>query len=71
MMSNRRIVEVAGERALIITERVPGYRADLVRALVKTIQMQREGLSEKGRRDKIGKVVEGLGNQVAAKLGDI
>ena len=69
-MSSRRIVEVAGEKALMITERVPGYRAQLVRGLIDVIQVQSEGLSDKGRRDKIGKVVEGLGSRVAAELGE-
>lgn len=70
MMSTKRIVEVAGERASMIAERVPGYRGLLVRALIDAIQVQGEGLSEKGRRDKIGKVVEGLGSRVAAERGE-
>ena len=70
MMSSKRIVDVAGEKALTITERVPNYRSQLVRALVEAIQVQREGLSEKGRREKIGKVVEGLGSRIAAELGE-
>jgi len=68
-MSTRRIAEVAGEKAVTITVRAPGYRADLVRALVEVLQVQREGLSEKGRREKVGKVVEGLGSRVAAERG--
>jgi hypothetical protein len=68
-MSNRRIVEVAGEKALLVDERFEGYRAELVRALVAAIQAQQEGLSDKGRRDKVGKVVEALGAVVATKTG--
>jgi hypothetical protein len=70
MMSTKRIVEVAGETALTISERVPGYRVALVRALVDAIQVQVEGLSDKGRRDKIGKVVEGLGSRIATEQGE-
>ena len=70
MMSTKRIVEVAGEKALMVTERVPGYRGQLVRALIDTILAQSEGLSDKGRRDRITKVVEGLGSRVSAELGE-
>lgn len=68
-MSNRRIFEVAGEKALLVDERFEGYRAELVRTLVAAIQAQQEGLSDKGRRDKVGKVVEALGSVVATKTG--
>ena len=71
MMSTKQTVEVASERVLAITERVPGYRAELIGVLVDVLKVQSEGLSEKGRRDKVGKVVEGLGSRVAAKLGTI
>lgn len=70
MMSTKRIVEVAGEKALMITERVPGYRGQLVRALIDTILAQSEEVSEKGRRDRVTKVVEGLGSRVSAELGE-
>ena len=70
MMSTKRIVEVAGQKALMITERVPGYRGQLVRALIDTILAQSEEVSEKGRRDRVTKVVEGLGSRVSAELGE-
>jgi len=70
MMSTKRIVEVAGEKALMITERVPGYRGQLVRALIDTILAQSEEVSDKGRRDRVTKVVEGLGSRVSAELGE-
>jgi len=69
-MSTKRIVEVAGEKALMITERVPGYRGQLVRALIDTILAQSEEVSDKGRRDRVTKVVEGLGSRVSAELGE-
>ncbi len=69
MMSSRRIVDVAGEKAVLAEERFDGYRADLVRTLVAVIQTQQEGLSEKGRRDKVSKIVESLGSVVATKAG--
>ena len=70
MMSTKRIVEVAGEKALMVTERVPGYRGQLVRALIDTILAQSEEVSDKGRRDRVTKVVEGLGSRVSAELGE-
>jgi hypothetical protein len=69
-MPGNRIAEVAGEKASLVSERVPGYRADLVRTLVAAIQAQNEGLSDKGRRDKIAKMVEALGSKTIAQSGD-
>lgn len=68
-MSSTRIVEVAKETASVVSERVDGYRGDLVRCLIEVIQTQQEGLSEKGRRDKVGRIVESLGAKVAARGG--
>ena len=70
-MSSSRVVEVAGQKVLTVSERVPKYRSELIRALIAVIQLQREGLSDKGRRDKVGKVVEGLGSRVAHELGEV
>ncbi len=70
MMSNRRIVEVAGEKAALISERTDSYRSDLVRCLVEVIQTQQEGLSEKGRRDRVSKIIEAFGGKVGAKRGE-
>jgi hypothetical protein len=67
-MFNRRIVEVAGEKAVLIDERYDGYQAELVRTLVAAIQVQGEGLSDKGRKEKVGKVVEALGSVAATKM---
>jgi hypothetical protein len=69
MMPGSRIAEVAGARATEIEERVPGYRIELVKTLIAAIQTQNEGLSDKGRRDRIGKVVEALGSKILAKGG--
>jgi glycosyltransferase A (GT-A) superfamily protein (DUF2064 family) len=69
-MASNRIAEVAGEKVLLIGERTPGHRAELVKALVATINAQQEGLSEKGRRDKITKLVEALGSKVSAQGGE-
>jgi hypothetical protein len=66
-MNPRRVVEVAGEQALLTDERYTGYRAEVVRSLVQVIAAQAEGLSERGRREKIGKVVEALGIKVASE----
>ena len=69
MMSSKRIVEVAGEKATLIEERIDGYRSELVRTLVSIIQTQHEGLSDKGRKDRVAKIVEALGATVASKSG--
>jgi len=69
-MAGNRIAEVAGEKVLLIGERTPGYRTELVKALVATINVQQEGLSEKGRREKISKLVEALGSKVSAQGGE-
>lgn len=66
-MNPRRVAEVAGEQALLTDERYPGYRAEVVRSLVQVIAAQAEGLSERGRREKVTKVVEALGIRVAAE----
>lgn len=67
MMSGKRIMEVAREQALLTDERVPGYREDLVRCLMKVIGAQNEGRSERGRKESVAKEVEALGGKVAAQ----
>lgn len=67
MALNRRIFDVARERVLDADERTPTYRADLVRTLVQAIQAQDQEVSERGRRDRIGKMVEALAGQVRSK----
>jgi len=67
MLLNRRIFDVARERVLDADERTPTYRADLVRTLVQAIQAQDQEVSERGRRDKISKMVEALAGQVHDK----
>ena len=68
-MSAKRILEVAGEQATMVEERCQRYRADLVECLVKIIATQDEGLSQKGRRDKVAKIVEAFGGTVTAETG--
>jgi hypothetical protein len=68
-MSNKRIVEVAGQRAQLLDERMPGYRADAVRAVIEILQLQGAGHSDKGRRERAGHVIEALADKVAAKKG--
>ena len=67
MALNRRIFDVARERVLDADERTPTYRADLVRTLIQAIQAQDQEVSERGRRDRIGKMVEALAAQVRLK----
>jgi hypothetical protein len=66
-MSNKRIVEVAGQQAQLLDERTPGYRGDVVRAVIDILQLQGAGHSEKGRRERTGNVIEALADRVAAK----
>jgi len=68
-MSAKRILEVAGDQATLVEERCQRYRADLVGCLVKVIATQDEGLSQKGRRDRVAKIVEAFGGKVAAETG--
>ena len=65
-MNTKRVLDVADGQATLIEERTGSYRADLVRALIATITAQDEGLSDKGRRDRVTKVVEALGSKVVA-----
>lgn len=67
MMSGKRIMEVAREQALLIDERAPGYREDMVRCLMRVIAVQNEGHSERGRRERVAKEVEALGVKIAAQ----
>lgn len=67
MVMTRRIIDVAGQRVLDADERAPGYRADLVRALVQAIQAQDAEVSEKGRRDKIASTVDALASKVRSR----
>lgn len=67
MMSGKRILEVAREQALLVDERIDGYREDVVRCLMKVIATQNEGHSDRGRRERVAKEVEALGGKVAAQ----
>jgi len=62
---------VAGEQAGTITERFPGYREELVRSLIAIITTQSEGLSDRVRRDQVGKIIDAFGAKVAAQKGDV
>lgn len=66
-MNAKRIVEVAGEQAALIDERHGQYRAGLIRSLIEIVTAQDEGLSERGRRDRVAKIVEAFGSKVAAE----
>ena len=66
-MNPKRINEVASEQASLIDERYPQYRAALIRCLIEVITAQDEGHSERGRRDRVAKIVEALGSKVAAE----
>lgn len=65
-MSTVRILEVAQEQATLVEERSDHYREELIRCLISVITTQDEGLSDKGRRDKVAKTIEAFGTRVAA-----
>lgn len=67
MISGKRIVDVAGQQATTVAERYAGYREDLVRCLVTIVSTQSEGLSDRGRREQVGKVIDAFGSKVANK----
>ena len=66
-MNPRRIFEVASEEASLVEERYPQYRAALIGCLIDAITTQDEGLSEKGRRDRVQRIVGAFGEKVAAE----
>lgn len=68
-MTTPRITQVLREQAELLDEKVPGYRAIAVKAVVDILQLQGAGHSDKGRRDRAGAVVDAAGQQVAAKRG--
>ncbi|MGD9715444.1 MAG: hypothetical protein AB7V46_25830 [Thermomicrobiales bacterium] len=68
-MNPARLHEVAAEQAGLVPERYPTYRADLIRCLVDVLAAQEEGLSDRGRRDKVSRVVEAFGAKVASQAG--
>jgi lipase chaperone LimK len=70
MTPTRRIVDVAGQQAQLLTERVPGYRSEAVKALVQVIQLQQEGLGPQSRRDRVQKLLGDLGTKVLIQDGD-
>jgi hypothetical protein len=66
-MNPRRILEVASEQAAVIDERYPDYRAALIRCLIDVITAQDEGLSDRGRRDRVERIVEAFGGKVSVE----
>ena len=69
MISSRRILEVSKDRVLLIEERFAGYRAEVILTLNGVIRTQQEGLSDRGRRDRVLKIVDALAGKVSAKQG--
>jgi hypothetical protein len=69
VISAKRIMGVAGDQAATILDRFPGYREELVRSLVAIITTQSDGLSDRARREQVGKVIDAFGGKVTAKKG--
>jgi hypothetical protein len=69
MMTSRRIQDVAKEQAALTNERYAGYLVDVVTCLLRVIACQSEGLSDKGRQDQVGKIMDSLGSKVAVATG--
>ena len=66
-MTTPRIIEVLKDQALLLDEKVPGYRAIAVKAVVDVLQLQRAGHSDKSRRDRAAAVVDAAAQSVTAK----
>ena len=65
MLSTERIRDVAGQKAIDIEERYPGYRIDLVTRLVEILRKQGEGLNPRYRRTDVLAIVEAFAKQTA------
>jgi hypothetical protein len=65
-MNTQRLIEVATNQAALIEEPQSQYRAGLIRCLIDVVTAQEEGLSDKGRRERVAKIVEAFGSKVAA-----
>lgn len=68
-MSVPRIVEVLRDQALLLDEKVPGYRALAVKTVVEVLALQNAGHSEKGRRERATALLDAVAQQVAVKKG--
>ena len=66
LLSRDRILEVLRDRVAIVLERSPGYRDDLATALIEVLQVQDTGSSERGRRDRVRRIVEAVSDKVHA-----
>ena len=66
MLSRDRIFEVLRDRVAIVLERSPGYRDDLSTALIEVLQVQDTGSSERGRRERVRRIIEAVSDKVHA-----
>ena len=67
MLSEQRIAEVVGERVVLAWERAPEYHNDLAKTLVRIVEVQDEGFSDRLRRERVKRIVEELGTRVLAQ----
>jgi len=70
MTPTRRIVEVAGQQAMSLAERVPGYRSEAVQTLVQVLQLQAEALGPQTRRDRVQRLLGDLATRTLTKGGE-
>ena len=66
MLSRDRIFEVLRDRVAIVLERSPGYRDDLATALIEVLQVEDSGSSERGRRERVRRIIEAASDRVHA-----
>ena len=64
LLSEQRIAEVIREQVVLTWERMPTYRQDLAKTLIAAMQAQQEGLSDRGRRDRVKRIIESLATKV-------
>ena len=64
LLSEQRIADVIRQEVVLAWERTPSYRQDLAKTLMASMQAQQEGLSDRGRRDRIKRIIETLATQV-------
>lgn len=64
LLSEQRLADVIRQEVVLVWERTPSYRQDLAKTLIASMQAQQEGLSERGRRDRVKRIIEALATKV-------
>ncbi len=67
MLSEQQIARVVGELVVLAWQRTPNYHSDLVETLIKIVRAQDEGFSDRLRKERVKRIIEGLGIRVLAQ----